>query len=232
MATDDRARILCVDDETTGLTVRKMLLEMAGYSVLTAADGSEGIRLFSQSPVDAVVLDYAMPGLNGAEVALHMRQVKPTVPILMLSAYMDLPQEALQRVDRFLTKGQPPTVLLHELERLLNRGRHSHPELEGDCLAWANAERRYIEVSDGYCRLLGYSREELLSKSIDDVSAEPISVPDIFQNYVQKGRLEGTHVLQHRDGRRVPIRFRAFVFPDGCMASRMEPLAEEEKKSA
>src|SRR5579859_5019110 len=68
--------ILCVDDEVVGLRVRKILLERAGYEVLTAEDGNSGIELFATQPVDAVVLDYAMPGMHGGEVAKRMRQTK------------------------------------------------------------------------------------------------------------------------------------------------------------
>ena len=85
--------ILCVDDEVVGLRVRKILLERAGYQVLTAADGHSGIELFATQPVDAVVLDYAMPGMHGGDVAKKMRQTKPEVPILLLSAYVGLPDE-------------------------------------------------------------------------------------------------------------------------------------------
>ena len=69
--------ILCVDDEVVGLRVRKILLERAGYQVLTAADGHSGMELFATQPVDAVVLDYAMPGMHGGDVAKKMRQAKP-----------------------------------------------------------------------------------------------------------------------------------------------------------
>ena len=82
--------VLCVDDEVVGLQVRKILLERAGYRVLTASDGPSGLEIFSSEPVEAVVLDYSMPGMHGGEVAVRMRQAKPQVPILLLSAYMGL----------------------------------------------------------------------------------------------------------------------------------------------
>ena len=78
------------DDELVGLQVRKILLERAGYRVLTAQDGPSGLKIFSAEPVKAVVLDYSMPGMHGGEVAVKMRQTKPHVPILLLSAYMGL----------------------------------------------------------------------------------------------------------------------------------------------
>ena len=56
--------VLCVDDETIGLQVRKLLLERAGYRVLTAPDGYAGLALFSSEPVEVVVLDYSMPGME------------------------------------------------------------------------------------------------------------------------------------------------------------------------
>jgi CheY-like chemotaxis protein len=111
--------ILCVDDEVVGLRVRKILLERAGYQVLTAADGHAGLDLFANHPVDAVVLDYSMPGMHGGEVAQKMRQTKPHVPILLLSAYVGLPVEVCSLVDLYVTKGEGAPALLDKLGSLL-----------------------------------------------------------------------------------------------------------------
>lgn len=111
--------ILCVDDEPVGLKVRKILLERAGYQVLTASNGPDGIRIFSAEPVEAVVLDYSMPGMHGGEVAAKMRQAKPGVPILLLSAYIGLPAEVISLVDLYMTKGEGAPVLLNKLQNLL-----------------------------------------------------------------------------------------------------------------
>jgi len=111
--------VLCVDDEVVGLQVRKILLERAGYRVLTASDGPSGLEIFSSEPVDAVVLDYSMPGMHGGEVADRMRQTKPQVPILLLSAYMGLSAEVTSLVDLYMTKGEGAPVLLEKLASLL-----------------------------------------------------------------------------------------------------------------
>jgi CheY-like chemotaxis protein len=111
--------VLCVDDELVGLQVRKILLERAGYRVLTALDGPSGLEIFSSEPVEAVVLDYSMPGMHGGEVAARMRQTKPQVPILLLSAYMGLPVEVTSVVDLYMTKGEGAPVLLEKLASLL-----------------------------------------------------------------------------------------------------------------
>jgi len=111
--------VLCVDDEAVGLQVRKILLERAGYRVLTASDGPSGLEIFCSEPVEAVVLDYSMPGMHGGEVAIRMRQAKPLVPILLLSAYMGLPPEVTTLVDLYMTKGEGAPVLLEKLASLL-----------------------------------------------------------------------------------------------------------------
>ena len=111
--------ILCVDDESVGLEVRKILLERAGYRVVTAPDGDAGLEIFEREPIEAVVLDYAMPGLTGAEVASRMRTIKPQIPILMLSAYTSLPVEVNDVVNLSMTKGEGAPALLKKLGSLL-----------------------------------------------------------------------------------------------------------------
>jgi CheY-like chemotaxis protein len=112
--------VLCVDDEQIGLEVRKILLERAGYRVLTASDGPAGLEVFSTEPVEAVVLDYSMPGMHGGEVAAKMRQAKPQVPILLLSAYIGLSTEVTDVVDLYMTKGEGAPILLEKLSSLLD----------------------------------------------------------------------------------------------------------------
>lgn len=113
--------VLCVDDEVVGLQVRKLLLQRAGYKVLTAPDGPSGISIFHEHKIDAVVLDYAMPGMHGGEVAAQMRAIKPEVPILLLSAYMGLPAEITRLVDVYMTKGEGAPMLLQKLSTMFEQ---------------------------------------------------------------------------------------------------------------
>jgi CheY-like chemotaxis protein len=115
----DPKTVLCVDDEKIGLRVRKIMLESRGYRVLTATNGPEGLRAFEENNVDLVVLDYYMPDLNGGQVASEMRRRRPSVPIVFLSAYFSLPPEALDLADAFITKGDPPDVLIERIQHLL-----------------------------------------------------------------------------------------------------------------
>ncbi len=114
-----KATILCIDDHWNGLIGRKMLLEQNGYEVLEASGGDEGLKLFRSRNVDAVVLDYQMPGMNGDVVAAKMKHINSQVPIMLLSAYGPLPKSKLRAVDSFLSKSQPPTILLSTLQGLL-----------------------------------------------------------------------------------------------------------------
>jgi len=119
--------VLCVDDEAVGLKVRRILLERAGYEVLTASDGQSGLEIFRTHDVDAVVLDYSMPGMSGGEVARAMRQMKPDVPILLLSAYVGLHDEVRSIVDIYMTKGVGAPALLERLSNLLTNPSASQP---------------------------------------------------------------------------------------------------------
>jgi CheY-like chemotaxis protein len=115
-----KATILCIDDHWNGLIGRKTLLENNGYEVLEAVSAKEGLKLFLSHPVDAVVLDYQMPGMNGDVVAAKMKRAKSHVPIMLLSAYGPFPASKPLAADTFLSKSQPPTILLSTLQNLLN----------------------------------------------------------------------------------------------------------------
>ena len=71
-----RKTILCIDDHWTGLISRKMFLESHGYEVLDATGGEEGLQLFRTHFIDAVVLAYQMPGMNGDVIAKKMKRMK------------------------------------------------------------------------------------------------------------------------------------------------------------
>jgi len=113
------ARVLCVDDEVLGLEIRRVVFERAGYTVLTASGGKSAIALFRQNEVDAVILDYAMPGMDGSQVARALREIRPDVPILLLSAYLSLPEEVNQWINLLVNKGDGAPTLLRKVEELL-----------------------------------------------------------------------------------------------------------------
>ena len=111
--------ILYIDDEVLGLEIRKVVLEREGYVVHTATDGQAGLLIFRQQPIYAVVLDFAMPGMNGGAVATALREIRPNIPILLLSAYLTLPQEVQQMVTLVANKGDGALALLRNVKKIL-----------------------------------------------------------------------------------------------------------------
>ena len=89
--------LLCIHRDPAQLK----LLQENGYELVTATNGSEGLRLLMSQPVDAIVLECH---LDGAVVAAEIRKVKPQIPIVMLAEDMELPDGALKSVDALVTK--------------------------------------------------------------------------------------------------------------------------------
>ncbi len=81
--------VLVIDDDAD---VRQFLLDALqslGHATLAASDGASGLEALARGGVDAIVVDFAMPGMTGAEVARRARLTHPTLPILMVSGYSD-----------------------------------------------------------------------------------------------------------------------------------------------
>ena len=111
--------ILSVDDEPGILVSRQLILESEGYEVLSAADGEEALRMFAGQPVDLVLLDYVMPGMNGGVVAQKIKNDNPRVPVIIVSASPVIEERSLGCVDCFISKGEGPAVLLAKIKELL-----------------------------------------------------------------------------------------------------------------
>lgn len=112
--------VLLIDDEVSGLTVRRSVLESVGYRVLVADNAYQGFAVFSRRRVDLAVLDYYLPDTNGGALAMAMRAVKPRVPLILFSTSVAIPNEALQAVDAFVAKGENPTSLLEAIASMLS----------------------------------------------------------------------------------------------------------------
>jgi two-component system response regulator MprA len=83
-------RILVVDDDRAVRDALRRVLTLAGYEVECADDGDEALDLIGRSSPDAVVLDIGMPGVDGVEVCRRLRQRGNRVPILMLTARVEV----------------------------------------------------------------------------------------------------------------------------------------------
>ena len=125
-----RAVLLCIDDDEDVLECEKSFLESFGYTVLTASSGGKGLELASTCSVDVVIVDYLMPEMNGQEVAKEMRRLKPEAPIIMLSAAVDVPEQALRVVDAFIAKDGLASQLLPMIAQLYACGSMPPPSYD------------------------------------------------------------------------------------------------------
>jgi two-component system response regulator RegX3 len=117
--------ILVVDDEPAWVGALGALLGRAGHRIVAAYDGDEALRRFRGEKVDAVLLDLAMPGMDGAEVCRQMR-AESDVPILIVSGERDrsVPAELLDLgADDFVRKGAPSNELLARIRAVVRRRR-------------------------------------------------------------------------------------------------------------
>lgn len=129
-ARGDNRCVLVVDDEEPLRRVVKRLLESRGYRVVEAANGAEGIVLFSQRPdeFDAVITDMSMPFMDGTSLIRCLRQLSGSVPIIGMSG---LPMEQEENrvagfhLNAFLSKPFKEWELLGQLHQLIEQGRKS-----------------------------------------------------------------------------------------------------------
>jgi DNA-binding response OmpR family regulator len=110
--------VLCIDDAEVTLRVRKLLLTSAGYAVLTASSGEEGLEVFKKNTVDLVIADHFLSDKSGTEIAGEMKALKPQVPIMIVSGAEEAPA-GLEFADGFLSKLDGPDALLERIATLL-----------------------------------------------------------------------------------------------------------------
>jgi len=120
--------ILVVDDDPDFVEFTRMVLERAGYRVIAAANGEQGLQAMRQEQPDLVILDVMMSGiLDGLNASMRMRTVQglEKTPILMVSSITSsdyaamFPTDEYVPVESFLSKPVSPEQLLSEIQRLL-----------------------------------------------------------------------------------------------------------------
>jgi CheY-like chemotaxis protein len=113
-----KAVLLCVDDEPIALSLRTLILEKAGYEVIPASSGGEGMEILQSREIDLVLTDFLMPSMIGTDFAKQIKAKNPSMPVLLLSGINELPPDA-QIADKFLSKLIGADGLLEEVANLL-----------------------------------------------------------------------------------------------------------------
>jgi two-component system, cell cycle sensor histidine kinase and response regulator CckA len=97
-------RILLVEDDQGARDSIKLLLTIDRHTVVAVSGGEEALELLNSQPFDLVILDYFMPHMQGSQLALHIREIAPALPIVMITAYLEKLVAADKPVDAVLGK--------------------------------------------------------------------------------------------------------------------------------
>ena len=97
-------RILLVEDEESLRVCLRMMLELEGHQVTEASNGAEALNLFSMGHFDLVITDFEMPLMKGNMLAVRIKELAPSLPILMITASARARRDAENPVDALLDK--------------------------------------------------------------------------------------------------------------------------------
>jgi two-component system, OmpR family, response regulator len=124
MANGPRTRVLLVEDDDDNRELMAEVLEAAGYEVVSASTGAEGLRQLSVGRVNVIVTDVGMPGMGGLEVAHAAKRIAPSVPVVIVTGYSEREDITSARgtvVDEVLVKPVDPDALTEVVGRLVRR---------------------------------------------------------------------------------------------------------------
>ena len=116
--------ILCVDDEETPRTLRKLILQKQGYHVVTAASGAEALELLNRMKINLVLSDQMMPGMTGTELTKSVKAMRPAMPVILISGVNEIPEDA-SYADRFISKIGGPELLFKTVLEVLTAYGHT-----------------------------------------------------------------------------------------------------------
>jgi CheY-like chemotaxis protein len=115
-------RVLVVDDHATVRTMVCSLLALRGFEVWDAEDGSQGLQTAQEIKPDLIILDFAMPGMNGLEAARALQQAMPLVPLVMFTNMVGATMEQEARavgIAALVSKAEPLDRLIAQVDALL-----------------------------------------------------------------------------------------------------------------
>ena len=115
-----KTAILCVDDENTPRTLRKLILQKQGYEVTDVGSGKEALELLAQRQFDLVLTDQLMPGMAGTELTRKIKSATPNMPVVIISGVNELPPDA-SYADRFISKIEGPLALFQGIAEVLEQ---------------------------------------------------------------------------------------------------------------
>lgn len=116
----DSPTVLCIDDCAQALDLRRSTLESRGYRVKVASSSVAAMKMLKEISVGGVLLEYKLEGMDAEAVAFHIKQRFPDVPIILLSAYSEMPERILWLVDEYVMRSELPERLISIIERTMH----------------------------------------------------------------------------------------------------------------
>ncbi len=126
-------RILLVEDQPSVRQSFRMLFEIDGHIVTEAGDGADALDCFTKGQFDLVVTDFEMPIMNGDELAVRIKELRPKQPIIMITAYRKELGDPQNPVDRILNKPFSLEDLRRTVAELLSEQRIRHDSAPSAC---------------------------------------------------------------------------------------------------
>jgi len=127
-------RILVVDDELDMLMLLRMIIEdNTDYEVETTNNPSEALKMFSERDYNLVISDLKMPGMDGVELFSELIEMKPGIPVIIITAYgsLETADEAMKKgVSDFITKPFRKDSILFTIKRVLELARVQQENIE------------------------------------------------------------------------------------------------------
>ena len=127
-------RILVIDDEPDMLMLMSMIIEEnTEWEVETTNNPSEGLKMAMENDYDLIIADLKMPGLDGMEVFEELKEMKPDIPFIIITAFgsLEIADEARNKgVADFITKPFRKDTILFTMDRVLELARVKRENLE------------------------------------------------------------------------------------------------------
>ena len=122
MNQEERKKILVVEDDPDVLSAIVKNLEHAGYRILTANDGMEGLKKIKSGGYDLVITDIVMPYVSGTGVVSALKESNPRIPVIAITGYGEIPETMAveQKADLVLSKPVRMSDLKEHIAKLLD----------------------------------------------------------------------------------------------------------------
>ena len=186
------AKILWADDEIENLQSQRLFLESKGYEVQTFTNGFEAIDYVRDNAVDVVLLDESMPGITGLETLAKIKEVNPTVPVVMITKNEteNLMDDAIgSQITDYLIKPVNPNQVLLSLKKIIDNRRlvaekttQQYQQQFRNLFMALNSNPDYNEWMDIYKKLIYWELEMEKSDSPE--------MQEVFQTQKQEANTE------------------------------------------